>query len=176
MNTAIHQVFDAAQVELTLCEAVEHCTDTLLNASAHFQSLYTGDAVEEGQVTRLNEVEEPMIVAAIGFVGEVNGVAYLYFGQALAAHIAAQMLGMDAESFAENPDVLNDSIGEIANVVIGSYKNNLCDLGFECRLTIPSIVRGSAFCIETSAEMERFFACFDLFDQTLVIDLIVQPH
>jgi len=167
---------EESQVELMLTEAVEQCCETLLDTSSQFCQLLRGEAVEDGQVSRLNHVEEAMIVAAIGFVGEVNGVAYLYFGQSLAEEIAGHMLGMTPEDFAENPDVLNDSIGEIANVVIGSYKNNLCDMGRECRLTIPSIVRGSAFSIETSQEMERFFLCFEVFGEGLVIDLILQPN
>ena len=42
-------------------------------------------------------------------------------------------------------EVVNDAIGELTNMVVGGFKNALCDAGYPCRLTIPSISAGRNF-------------------------------
>ena len=41
-----------------------------------------------------------------------------------------------------------DAIGELTNMVAGNVKSKLCDLGLECAISVPAVVRGINLTIE----------------------------
>lgn len=164
----------AEQIEGMLTEAVQDYFRTMLDISVTFVDAVAMTESDEDLVHRIGQVEEPMVVAAIGFCGEVDGVAYIYFNESVAQDFTSRFLGLDLEEIRQSPEVVNDALGELANMIVGSYKNKLCDLGFDCRLTVPSIVRGSAFSIETASEVVRHFICFRASEAPFAIDFIVR--
>jgi chemotaxis protein CheX len=117
----------------------------------------------------------PQIVGSVGFLGEINGLIYIHLDEAFAAWCTGQILGMaPGELRAAGDEPVNDAIGELTNMVVGGFKNALCDAGYPCKLTIPSILRGSNFCIQPtrSAHRRRYrFACGD---QLLVADILLK--
>jgi len=70
--------------------------------------------------------------------------------------------------------VINDAIGEMTNMTVGSFKNGLCDAGFPCKLTIPSILRGSNFCIEPISSAQRFIYGFESAGHRIVTDILLK--
>jgi chemotaxis protein CheX len=96
----------------------------------------------------------PHLAGCIGFFGKLNGVVYIYTAEPFARHIASRLLGM-RESEIDSDELVNDAIGELTNMVVGPVKSRLTDHGAQCVLTIPSIVRGTNFTIETSSETDR---------------------
>jgi len=90
---------------------------------------------------------ELQLASAVGFVGEFTGVVYLHVGVELARKFTCRLLHM-TEQEADSDEIVNDAMGEIANMVIGYIKSRLCESGIACAITIPSIVRGSHFTIE----------------------------
>jgi len=118
---------------------------------------------------------EAYVVGTVGFIGEVNGLLYLYMPEKFARFVTSHMLGMDeAEVAAEGDEVVNDAIGELTNMTVGVFKNALCDSGFSCRLTIPSILRGTNFSIEPISSADRFIFHFDCAGQRLVADILMK--
>lgn len=118
---------------------------------------------------------QPQVVGTVGFLGEINGLIYLYFEGKFAKKCASEMLGMsDAEIDEAGEEVVNDAIGEITNMTVGSFKNGLSDQGFPCKLTIPSILRGRNFSIEPISDSQRFIYHFDCAGQTLIADIILK--
>lgn len=115
----------------------------------------------------------PYVVGTVGFIGEVNGLIYLYLPEKLARLTTCQMLGLK-DSEIEGDDVINDAIGEITNMIVGVFKNGLCDSGYSCRLTIPSILRGSNFCIEPISSASRRIFYFDCTGYRLVADILMK--
>ena len=71
-------------------------------------------------------------------------------------------------------DAVNDAIGELTNMIVGSFKNGLCDAGYSCKLTIPSILRGRNFCIEPIGSAERNVYSFDCGGHRLVADILMK--
>ena len=117
----------------------------------------------------------PHIVGAVGFIGAVNGLLYLYLDLPLARLCTGHMLGMsEAELEEAGDEVINDAIGEITNMTVGSFKNGLCDAGFRCTLTIPSILRGSNFSIEPISSVTRQTYCFDCAGHRVVADILIK--
>ena len=121
------------------------------------------------------ESNVPQIVGTVGFLGDANGLIYLYLDVPFARIATCQMLGMtDAEIDEAGEEAVNDAIGELTNMTVGSFKNGLSDAGFPCRLTIPTILRGSNFSIEPIAEVQRFIYKFQSAGQSIVTDILIK--
>ena len=115
------------------------------------------------------------VIGTVGFLGDVNGLIYLYLDVPFARLATCQMLGMTEQEIDESGDeVINDAIGELTNMTVGSFKNGLSDAGFPCRLTIPTILRGSNFSIEPIAEVQRFIYKFQSAGQSIVTDILIK--
>lgn len=117
----------------------------------------------------------PQVVGTVGFLGDVNGLIYLYFEGDFAKHCTCHLLGMEpAEVDEAGDEVINDAIGEVTNMTVGSFKNGLSDRGYPCKLTIPSILRGANFCIEPISDSQRFIYAFDCEGRRLVADILLK--
>jgi chemotaxis protein CheX len=119
---------------------------------------------------------DPYVVGTVGFIGNINGLIYLYLPEKFAHFATAHMLGMnESEVCAEGVAVVNDAIGELTNMTVGVFKNGLSDLGLACRLTIPSILRGTNFTIQPTSSATRWILYYQCAGQRLVADIIMKP-
>jgi len=84
------------------------------------------------------------IVGSVGFAGKAVGSVSIHVNEAFARSITAAMLGMEEDEI-EGDEEVHDVIGELSNMVGGDLKSRLCDGGFDCELSIPSITTGSDF-------------------------------
>lgn len=117
----------------------------------------------------------PQVVGTVGFLGDVNGLIYLHLDLAFARLCTCHLLGMTESELDEAGDeVINDAIGELTNMTVGSFKNGLCDAGFPCKLTIPSILRGSNFSIEPISSAVRHVYYFDCQEHRVVADILLK--
>jgi chemotaxis protein CheX len=134
----------------------------------------------QGEVTTSPPVpSEPsskvQVVGTVGFLGDLSGLIYLHFDLEFARLSTCHLLGMTAAELEEAGDeVINDAIGEITNMTVGSFKNALCDAGFPCKLTIPSILRGSNFCVEPISSAQRHIYRFDCGGSIIVADILMK--
>lgn len=157
----------------TLSRAVHDVFHTMLGKKASLSESHHHQ-LEQDQVDAL-ELKGAQIVGTVGFIGEITGLIYLYLEIPFAHVVASGLLGMDADEIAECDDeVVNDAIGELTNMTVGAFKNQLCDVGFPCKLTIPSILRGSNFTIEPVKSASRRIYHFDVEGHTLVADLLMK--
>lgn len=115
----------------------------------------------------------PRIVSAVGMAGDFDGVAYYDFPEALALRVTGKMLSLEPSEC--NHEFVNDALGELANMVTGSFKNQFVARGVECRLTIPSLVRGSSFSIEAASSVECYHYAFKTQDHILDLYLTIRP-
>lgn len=101
------------------------------------------------------------IVGAVSFTGAVLGCSRICVNKNFAQEMTCAMLGMEPDEI-EGDEEVHDVIGEVSNMIGGGIKSHLCDMGFPCELSIPSITSGSNFTIETRqwAWFERcYFRC-----------------
>src|SRR5258708_4493332 len=105
-----------------------------------FQSMLSMELVDEPP-SPLAAEPAGQIIGSVGFIGQATGVIYLYAGASFAKVITGRMLGIAAHAI-DSDDMVNDAIGELSNMVAGFVKSRLCDNGWPCTLTIPSIFRG----------------------------------
>jgi chemotaxis protein CheX len=88
------------------------------------------------------------VVGTVGFAGVVMGNVNIFVSRDFARAMTAAMLGMAVEDISGDEEV-NDVIGEVCNMVGGDLKSRLCDAGFSCSLSIPSITFGDSFRVES---------------------------
>ena len=77
------------------------------------------------------------VTGAIGLSGKVNGIVYTAYSEGLSKHVAEKILG----GAAGEQDTL-DVVAELTNMITGNLKSALCDMGYNCTLSIPSVMRG----------------------------------
>lgn len=166
----VFQEIDDTLFQKTLFHAVHEVFKTMVGQTA------TLLPVTPAETPNTLSIHGPQVVGTVGFIGSINGLIYLYLGADFARRVSARLLDMtDAEIDEAGDEVTNDAIGELTNMTVGTFKNQLCDMGFPCRLTIPSILRGSNFSIEPISSTTRRVYRFDINGNTLVADLLMRP-
>jgi chemotaxis protein CheX len=115
----------------------------------------------------------PQIVGTVGFLGDANGLIYLYFDEVFATDCTEQILGMTRKELEEDDGFVNDAVGELTNMIVGTFKNGLCDQGYPCKLTIPSILRGRNFCVEPMSSAKRYIYIFESGGRRVVADILM---
>jgi len=117
----------------------------------------------------------PYVIGNVGFAGDANGIVYLCFNDAFAQHAASHILGMTpAEVAMEGHEVVKDVIGEITNMTTGAFKNALCDFGFPCKLSLPTIVRAEHISIAAIKAAHRGIYLFSCGADHLIADVQVK--
>lgn len=156
--------------EETITRAVNDVFSTMLSQPARHIPV---DSPAQSDVV---DLEQPHVVGTVGFIGALNGLIYLYLDVPFAQKCASTMLGLSEAELAELGDeAVNDAVGELTNMTVGTFKNQLSDRGFPCRLTIPSILRGSRFRIEPISSATRRLYRFDIAGSALTADLLMEP-
>lgn len=131
-------------------------------------------------MTMLKDGEEPLaadtcgqIVGSVGFAGQANGIVYLYSGFGFAKLITGQMLGISEADGIED-EMVKDAIGELSNMVVGNIKSRLCDTGWQCTLTIPSILRGNQIAISGTGKSKKKILGFRNHDHRMLAYVVIK--
>ena len=94
-------------------------------------------------------VAEPeSVTAVVGFGGLLSGACVFRSGSKTSMKIAAHMTGME---FSEVDDTVKDAIGEICNMLAGSWKGKVPDLSANCGLSIPTVITGRDYKLHVQA-------------------------
>jgi len=79
------------------------------------------------------------ISGAIGLAGSTHGVTVVAFTESVACAISAKMLGEEPK---EMNETVQDTIGEIANMIAGGAKGILTEQGLHFKIALPSVTVG----------------------------------
>lgn len=155
-------------IQDSIIHAVQNVCHTMLGSEAAF--------VERATEPRPGEFGgHRYVFGSVGFVGEVSGLVYLCIPDDFAAGAASRILGMSpAEVEMSGDEVVKDVIGEVTNMTVGGFKNALCDLGFPCKLTLPTIVRGNNLAVAAIKGTTRHIFKFDCAGHRLVADIQIK--
>ncbi|MFC1763084.1 chemotaxis protein CheX [Planctomycetota bacterium] len=85
---------------------------------------------------------DDVVLSTITFSGDVEGCLGVCCDQASATAIALNMLGMSPNDPLDTADI-DDAMGEIANMVMGSIKSLTSDIFGEIQLSIPTVIKGA---------------------------------
>ena len=117
--------------------------------------------------------EADRIVGSVSVAGSVSGTVNIHVSNAFACQITANMLGMELDEI-ESDEEVHDVIGELSNMIGGDLKSRLCDAGFECELSIPSITSGRDFNIESKGWAVNEVVSFQHGDHIALIEAFIK--
>jgi chemotaxis protein CheX len=92
--------------------------------------------------------EPESVTAVVGFGGLLSGACVFRSGSTAAMKIAAHMTGME---FSEVDDTVTDAIGEICNMLAGSWKGKVPGLAANCGLSVPAVITGRDYKLHVQA-------------------------
>jgi chemotaxis protein CheX len=92
------------------------------------------------------------VTAMVGLAGTYNGLISLHVPQSLALGFTSSMLGMEVS---EIDDDVRDALGEITNMIAGSFKQHLSRGGADIKLSIPSVVNGNEYTVSSVSNLDN---------------------
>jgi chemotaxis protein CheX len=111
------------------------------------------------------------VTAVVGFGGVLSGACVFRSGASAAIKIAAHMTGME---FSEVDDTVKDGIGEICNMLAGTWKGKVPELAANCGLSIPTVITGQNYKLHVQAPEFKLHHTFKFddasFDVTIICD------
>ncbi len=108
------------------------------------------------------------ITGMVGFAGTYSGVISIHCPVSLALKITSSMLGMECDEVNED---LNDAIGEIANMLGGSVKQVLSKGGLDVKLSIPTVISGEDYTVNSLSDIDCVVIPFRADDERFLVGL-----
>ncbi len=110
------------------------------------------------------------VVALVSFAGHRRGAVAFHSSLPTAKAIAGAMLGQPAETInGEMPD----AIGEVTNMIAGTFRNRLATNEPPSAIAVPSVTVGSDFSTRYPAEVRRAVCPFTMDGEQLFVELIL---
>jgi len=106
------------------------------------------------------------ISALVGLAGTYNGLVSLHMPTNLALAATSCMLGMEVSEI--NDDV-NDAMGEIANMIAGSFKQHLTKSGMDIQISTPSVIHGKEYVISLGSNPQQIAVRFATDDDWFMV-------
>ena len=130
--------------------------------------------LESIDVAAAPPIEPEHLLGTIGFSGKAEGRVCLRLSVESATLIAARLLGLEPSDLTV-PNEVNDTIGELLNIVTGNFRSNLSDAGLDCRLETPHVTRTSQLSVPKvpGGGLERM--AFRAQGLLLFVDVAVNP-
>ena len=157
-------------IQDSIVRAVDNVCRTMLQQEAKFVE-------RTSEPTRADNQTSTHVFGSVGFVGATNGLVYLCLPDDFALFAASHILGISpSEVVYEGPETLKDVVGEITNMTVGGFKNAIADLGFPCKLTLPTIVRGNNLSVATIKGTNRHVCHFDCNGHRVIADIQIKSE
>jgi chemotaxis protein CheX len=132
-----------------LVESTREVFETMVFQPLSTQAPIEGDALR----SRSN------VVGTVAFAGEQSGIVAFYSTTATANLIAGAMLGIAPE---EINGEMPDAIGEIANMIAGTFRTKMAADGPRWAISIPTVTIGSDFYTKYVSDVKRVLCPFTM--------------
>jgi len=114
-------------------------------------------------------IEPESVTAVVGFGGLLSGACVFKSGSSAAMKIAAHMTSME---FDEVDDTVKDGIGEICNMLAGSWKSKVPNLAANCGLSVPAVITGRDYNLHVQAPEFRLNHTYRFEDASFEVTII----
>lgn len=116
------------------------------------------------------------IVGTVGFTGASSCLVVFATSFEAARDITAGLLDLDSGDAPSHADVV-DAIGEVTNMIAGSFRTRLAIEGESWAISVPTVTFGSDFHITPMTTGQRTPLHFQLAgEQTVLVELILNPQ
>jgi chemotaxis protein CheX len=109
--------------------------------------------------------------AMVGLAGALCGMITIRCTSTTAGKLAGHMLGEEA---ATNPSMISDAMGELCNMVAGNFKSKITQLADHCMLSVPTVICGEDYVLQTPPPNEGFQAALSFDGEPVWFSLIMQ--
>lgn len=106
-------------------------------------------------------IEGETITAVVGLAGAISGACVLRAETATALALAGYLVGSPIESM---DDTVKDAIGEVCNMLAGTWKGKLPEIASACMLSVPAVVTGTNYALHLQRpgfRLDRHYRCGD---------------
>lgn len=138
-----------------------------------FSTMVMMDVVDEFPMKEPVSRFKCSITGMVGFAGTYSGVISIHCPVELALKITSNMLGIECD---EVNDDLNDAIGEIANMLGGSVKQVLSKGGLDVKLSIPTVISGEDYTVNSLSDSDCVVIPFVVEDHKLLVGLTLKKE
>lgn len=116
------------------------------------------------------EVPDPdSLTAVVGFGGVLSGACIVRAGAGSALKIAGRMMGAEP---AEMDDTVQDGIGELCNMLAGSWKGRVPELASNCGLSVPAVITGRNYSLHVQAPEFRLTHSYVVEDVSFEVTIV----
>jgi chemotaxis protein CheX len=109
------------------------------------------------------------VTAVVGFGGLLSGACIFKSASGTALKVAARMTGVE---FAEVDDTVKDAIGEVCNMLAGSWKGKLPELAANCGLSVPAVITGCDYNLHVQAPEFQLHHVYTFGDGTFAVSIV----
>ena len=113
------------------------------------------------------------VSAMVGFAGGYNGMISINTSHQSALRFSSKMLGMEVE---ECVGEIADALGEIANMIGGSFKHHFVKDGHEVRLSTPSVITGDDYQMTVGSMPDTLSLEFSEEDESFTVSLYLESN
>ncbi len=113
------------------------------------------------------------ISGVIGLSGEAEGTVVVTFYWELAQRAISSIMGVAPHEI--GPELLNDGVGEIINMISGSAKRYLTDTPFYFQLSLPTVILGWQHEIGHPENSTVAVLLFDVEDESFAVQISLTP-
>jgi len=144
----------------TLVAATEEVFETMV-----FKTVSSQPPVDGGVLRPRSDV-----VGTVAFVGAHSGIVAFYSTTETAREIAGAMLGMPA---AEINGELPDAIGEMTNMIAGSFRTRMASHGPAWVISVPTVMVGANLDIKYCSDVRRVLCPFTFESVEVYVELVL---
>lgn len=91
------------------------------------------------------------LTAMVGMAGVLCGITTIHCSSDTAIRLASKMAGDEA---AKDPNIVNDALGELCNMVAGNFKAKISSLADHCMLSVSTVITGENYALQSAEPSE----------------------
>ncbi|HJV66726.1 MAG TPA: chemotaxis protein CheX [Geomonas sp.] len=123
-----------------------------------FSTMVMMDVADQKPLTEAVVTFHETLTSMVGLAGSHSGLLAIHCPKALALKVTSNMLGMEVTDIGED---VNDAMGEIANMIGGDVKHIFSPKGADINLSIPTVIYGSDYVLESISTSEAMVIPFE---------------
>jgi len=144
--------------------SLDECVDEVFRIMLGVDCLQSTVPESEGTPS---EVES--LTAVIGLGGALSGACVFRCSCATAITLAERMTGSRPEAV---DDMVKDGVGELCNMLAGSWKGKIPELAAGCGLSVPAVITGRDYQIHVQAPRFRIHRSYSFRDAAFSVTIV----
>jgi len=148
----------------------EMLTNLMASTEEVFETMMFKSLVRVPAAETAAERKGAHVVATVAFAGHRRGLVAIHSSLDAARSIAGAMLGIAIEDL---NDEMPDAMGEVANMVAGSFRNKLAAIEPASAIAVPTVTIGSDFSTKYLGAVRRARCPFQMEGQPIAVELIL---